>query len=269
MGDQDGGQIQFNNSQRVFEAETFGNSIFMRTDNSKSTTSNNSGNDLRPKFRIGFDAPQINHRQILLTLDENTTDRVDWGYDAEMLQVFDDDMYWVIDDKKYVIQATNEFGFDKEIPLGIQTKKGGLIRIKIDELENAEQYPFLYIKDSLTGETHDITNQDFEINLEAGEYQNRFFLVIQTTLNITEEVTLLDGVQVYMNNSISELQLNRLVDTEILNVSVFNYLGQQVKTWSINTAERFISLPLKIVTGAYIVKVETSNGNINKKIIVY
>jgi hypothetical protein len=268
VGDQDGGQIQFNNSQRVFEAETFGNSIFMRTDNSKSTTSNNSGNDLRPKFRIGFDAPQISHRQILLTLDENTTDAVDWGYDAEMIEVFDDDMYWVVDDKKYVIQATNEFGSDKEIPLGIQTKKGGLIRIKIDELENAEEYPFLYIKDSLTGETHDITNQDFEINLEAGEYLNRFFLVTQATLNITKEVTLLDGIQVYMNNSISELQLNRLVDTEILNVSVFNYLGQQVKTWSINTDERFISLPLKIVTGAYIVKVETTNGNVNKKIII-
>jgi hypothetical protein len=263
-----GGPIQFNNSQRVFVKESHGASIFMRTENSKTTTSNNSGDDLRPKFRIGFDAPQISHRQILLTLDENTTDRVDWGYDAEMLQVFDDDMYWVIDNKKYVIQATNEFGFDKEIPLGIQTKRGGLIHIKIDELENAEQYPFLYIKDSLTGETHDITNQDFEINLEAGEYQNRFFLVIQTTLNITEEVTLLDGVQVYMNNSISELQLNRLVDTEILNVSVFNYLGQQVKTWSINTDEPFISLPLKIVTGAYIVKVETINGQINKKIII-
>jgi hypothetical protein len=71
-----------------------------------------------------------------------------------------------------------------------------------------------------------------------------------------------------MNNSISELQLNRLVDTEILNVSVFNYLGQQVKTWSINTDEPFISLPLQIVTGAYIVKVETTNGNVNKKIII-
>jgi hypothetical protein len=268
VGDPNGGQIQFNNNQRVFIKESHGNSIFMRTENSKTTTSNNSGNDLRPKFRIGFDAPQISHRQILLTLDENTTDRVDFGYDAEMIEVFDDDMYWVVDDKKYVIQATNEFGFDKEIPLGIQTKKGGLIRIKIDELENAEEYPFLYIKDSLTGETHDITNQDFEINLEAGEYLNRFFLVRQATLNITEEVTLLDGVQVYMNNSISELQLNRLVDTEILNVSVFNYLGQQVKTWSINTDEPFISLPLKIVTGAYIVKVETTNGNINKKIII-
>jgi hypothetical protein len=268
VGDVDGGQIQFNNSQRVFEKESSGNSIFMRTDNSKSTTTNNSGDDLRPKFRIGFDAPQIDHRQILLTLDENTTDAIDWGYDAEMLEVFDDDMYWVIDDKKYVIQATNEFGFDKEIPLGIQTKEGGLIRIKIDKMENTEEYPSLYIKDDLTGETHDITNQPFEINLEAGEYQNRFSLVTQVIQNITEEVTLLDGVQVYMNNSISELQLNRLVDTEILNVSVFNYLGQQLKTWSINTDERLISLPLQIVTGAYIVKVETTNGKINKKIII-
>ena len=36
-----------------------------------------------------------------------------------MFDVFDDDMYWVFNDIKYVIQANNEFGLDKEIPLRI------------------------------------------------------------------------------------------------------------------------------------------------------
>jgi hypothetical protein len=268
VGDEDGGQIQFNNSQRVFKKESDVNSIFMKPHNSESKVANNSGDDLRPKFRIGFDAPKINHRQILLTLDKNTTDAVDWGYDAKMYQFFDDDMYWVLNDKKYVIQATNKFGIDKEIPIGIQTKNGGLIRIKIDALENADEYTSIYIKDNLTGETHDITHQYFEINLEAGEYQNRFLLVFQPRLKTIEEVTLFDGVHIYMNNSISELQLNKIVDTEILNVSLFNYLGQQLKTWSINTDERLISLPIKITPGVYIVKVVTTTGKLNKKIII-
>ncbi|WP_162182465.1 T9SS type A sorting domain-containing protein [Lacinutrix jangbogonensis] len=229
---------------------------------------NNSENDFRTKFRIGFDAPNISHRQVLLTLDQTTSDAVDWGYDAEMYEVFDDDMYWVINDKKYVIQATNEFGFDKEIPIGIRTMGGGLIRIKVDELEHAENYNSLYIKDSLTGEIHDITNQTFEINLDAGEYQNRFFLVLQPATLTIEEVTLFEGVHIYMNNSISELQLNSIETTAIRSVSLYNSFGQQVNTWSIQKNKTSISLPMHVAAGIYIVIVKTTTGNVNKKIII-
>lgn len=268
VGDADGGQIQFNNSQRVFAKESSGTSVFMRTSTLETTTNSDTEVDLRPKFRIGFDAPQISHRQVLLTLDGSTTDAVDWGYDAEMYEVFDDDMYWVIDDKKYVIQATNSFGIDKKIPLGIRTLEGGLVSIKVDELEYVEDYTTLYIKDNLTGETHDITNQDFSINLEPGEYLDRFFLVFKPSLNIIEEETSLDGIQIYMNNSISKLQLNGIVDTEILTVNLLNYIGQQVKTWSINTDEQSIALPIELASGVYIVVVETTTGKENKKIII-
>jgi hypothetical protein len=264
VGDADGGQIEFNNSQRVFERESSGNSVFMRANTSEATTNN----DLRTKFRIGFDAPRISHRQILLTLDNNTTDAVDWGYDAEMYEVFDDDMYWVLNEKKYVIQATDNFNIDKEIPLGIRTLEGGLISIKVDELENAENYTNLYIKDNLTGETHDITNQYFSINLDAGEYQNRFFIVLQPSLGIIEEASSLDGIQIYMNNSNSTLQLNGIVETEVKNVSLFNYLGQQVKTWSISPDKQSIALPIEVASGVYIVIVETTKGKVNKKIII-
>ncbi|WP_158848062.1 ice-binding family protein [Algibacter sp. L1A34] len=269
VGDADGGQIQFNNSQRVFIKESSGNSIFMKSNNSKSETATMQGDDFRPKFRIGFDSPELNHHQILLTLDKNTSDAVDWGYDAEIYEVSDNDIYWDLDNKKYAIQVTNEFGFDKEIPIGIQTKTGGLISINVDELENVEKNTSLYIKDILTGETHDITNKTFEINLEAGEYKNRFLLVFQSLLKTTEAVALFEGVDVYMNNSISKLELNRIADIEILNVSLFNFLGQQVKAWSIKKNEPFISLPLQTASGVYIVIVETLTGKVKKKIIIY
>ncbi|GGG50904.1 ice-binding family protein [Bizionia arctica] len=268
VGDADGGQVQFNNSQRVFVKESSGNSVFMRTNPSESTTTYNSENDLRPKFRIGFDAPKISHRQVLLTLDPNTSDAIDWGYDAEMYEFFDDDMYWVLNDKKYVIQATNEFGFDKEIPIGVRTMDGGLIRIKVDALEHAEDYSTIYIKDRLTGEIHDISNQAFEINLDAGEYHNRFFLVLQPRVLTIEEETLVDEVYITMNNSISELQLKSTVDTDIRNVSLYNNIGQQVKTWNINKTERSISIPLHVASGMYIVIAKTTTGTVNKKIIV-
>jgi hypothetical protein len=264
----DGGTIEFNNGQRIFVKENVGTSVFMKNSTPKSKITTIQPQDNRSKFRIGFDAPKIGHRQILLTIDEKTTDGIDWGYEAEIYQMFEDDMYWVIDDAKYTIQATNTISLDKEIPLGIQTKEGGTISIKVDALENVPENTSVYIKDTTTGETYDITNQAFEITLEAGDYNNRFVLAFQPRLKTLEEVSLLEGVHIFMNNTISELQLNKIVDTEIVNVSLFNLLGQQVKTWNIESNERLISLPLKITTGVYIVRVNTSTGMLTKKIII-
>ncbi|WP_372795608.1 LamG domain-containing protein, partial [Lutibacter sp.] len=193
-----GGNIQFNNGQRIFEKESSGNSIFMKNSTAKSNIVTANRTDLRPKFRIGFDAPAINHRQLLLTIDENTSDAVDWGYEAEIYEIISDDMYWMIDSKKYVIQATNSLSLDKEIPLGIETKEGGAMKIKVDALENVAENTSIYILDNLTGETYNITNQTFEINLEAGEYKERFVLTFQPRLKTLEEVTLIEGVHIFM-----------------------------------------------------------------------
>ncbi|PCH51250.1 MAG: hypothetical protein COC22_05400 [Flavobacteriaceae bacterium] len=268
VGSATGGNIQFNNGQRIFMKEASAISVFMKNSSSKPKTVTANKTDLRSKFRIGFDAPKINHRQLLLTIDESTSDAVDWGYDAEIYDIISDDMYWTIDDKKYVIQATNAFNLNKEIPFGIETKEGGTISIMVDALENVEKNTSIYIKDNLTGETYDITTQAFEINLESGEYLNRFALVFQPRLKTLKEVTLIKGVHIFMNNKISELQLNRFVEADIVDVSLFNYLGQEVKTWDINTDERFISLPIHIATGVYIVQINTSDGVISKKIII-
>jgi len=270
----DGGDIEFNNGQRTFKTETeldgVGDpiSVFMKNSNTKSKTANVENSDKRPKYRIGFNAPKISHRQLLLTIDENASDAVDWGYDAKIFGTIKDDMYWMIDNEKYVIQATNTLTLDKEIPLGIQTEEGGLISIMVDVLENVDENTSIYIKDKLNGETYDITNQAFEINLEAGEYLERIVLTFQPRLKTLEEVALVEGVHIFMNNTISELQVNKIVATEIVNVNLFNYLGQQVNTWNINTDERFISLPIQITTGVYIVQVNTTAGVITKKVII-
>lgn len=268
VGDTDGGNIQFNNSQRVFKTETLDDSVFMKGNGKKGNGLNEKVIDLRPKLRIGFDAPKINHRQLLLTIDENTTDAIDWGYEAEIFEIFKDDMYWMLDDKKYVIQATNTFDLDKEIPLGIQTKEGGVITIKVDQLENIDHSIEVYIKDNSTGETYDIKQQAFEINLEAGEYLNRFALTFQPRLKSIEEIKLFQGIKMYMNNNISELQIHKTVDTEIINISLYNYLGQIVNTWDTNLNERFLSIPINITTGVYIAQINTIHGKVIKKIII-
>ncbi|SNR41339.1 Por secretion system C-terminal sorting domain-containing protein [Lutibacter agarilyticus] len=270
--DADGGKIKFNNGQRFFVPESSGSSIFMKSSNSKSKTVSTAKEyqDVRPKFRLGFKAPQIKHRQLLLTIDEKTTNAVDWGYDGEMNGVLADDMYWALDNKKYVIQGLPDANIDREIPLGIKMSKAGLAIIQIDALENVDESVELYIKDELLGTTTKINNTPFEIELEAGEYTNRFSLVFKQnkTLDIEDEI-LKNGLFVYVNNIAQELRINNTTNVELLAVNLYNNLGQELRVWTKNLEDTQLVLPVNnLATGMYVVQLKTSTGAITKKVII-
>lgn len=268
--DADGGTIQFNNNQRVFATETSGGSIFMKSAAQKnSIKSKTASDDERPKFRLGFKGEKIDNRQILLTIDENSTDGVDYGYEAEIYEIFEDDMFWTIADKKYVIQATNTIDVNKEIPIGI-ISSGGLISIKIDALENVSDTQEIYIKDKITGGIHTIKNQSFEIDLPKGEYLNRFALTFKSenTLAVEEEETLGDDILVFMNNTNKALQIVKPINLEIEAIILYNNLGQIKGYWKEEFLEDSFSLPVKAATGIYFVQINTKNGKIGKKILI-
>jgi len=275
----DGGQIQFNNGQRVFEKESDGLSVFMKSSNTKVKTENSRRIDLRPKFRIGFDAPKISHRQLLFTIDERATPAVDWGFDAEIYEVFADDMYWMLNNKKYVIQATNSLGLNSEVPLGIQLSKSGMVTVKIDALENVADDTSVYLKDKVTGESFNMREKPVQLNLTAGKYADRFVLVFKTQKLVAEDVTaevlipaiaqpIIEGIHVFMNNALGELQIKNNSTEEITSVALVNTLGQTIKTWNSNFNIRTISLPISTATGVYLVQITTKTGKTVKKISV-
>ena len=268
-----GGNIVFNNSQRAFkrEAKTGNNagSIFMRTTKTKSSlVENNTTIDLRSKIRLSFYSPGGIHRKLLVTADLNTTNHFDIGYDAPMMDNSKEDMYWYFDNNKFIIQGVNNFNLEQVLPIGIRINTNGLSTIRIDAIENWKDGTEIYIKDNLDGETYNIKDQHFEINLAAGEYKDRFALVFQSRLKTIAEISLEDGLLTYMNNDNSEIQVNKIVDTNITGIVLYNYLGQKIKTWDTRINERYNSLPVNVATGVYIVQVKTSNGTVNKKIFI-
>jgi hypothetical protein len=279
VGNGDGGHIKFKNSQRVFGKESLGDAVFLKTSNTKSKTANVVGEDLRPKFRIGFDAPKISHRQLLFGIDERATPGVDWGFDAKIYQIFADDMYWMLNGNKYVIQATNETGLNSEVPLGIQLSKTGVATVKIDALENVDDDTSIYLKDKLTGETFNMREKPIQLNLTAGKYEDRFVIVFKTQKLVAEDVKaevlipaiaqpVTEGIQVFMNKALGELQIKNNSSDEIVGVALRNALGQTVKMWNSNFKAKTISLPISITTGIYLVQINTKTGKTVKKISV-
>ena len=276
-----GGNIVFKNSQRVFEKENTGNSVFMKSSKTKGESSQKTkeNSSARPIIRLMYDSPTGYHRQIAVGAVENTTNNFDLGYDAPIADIGIEDMYWVIQGVNLVIQGVPNFNDDQEFPIGVKIAKAGLATIKIDALENMDEDISIQIKDKLTGETHNISQKPFEINLEAGTYLDRFALTFKTQKLVAEDVKaevlvpaiaqpIIEGIHVFMNNAIKELQIKNNSTEEITSVALINAVGQTVKTWNSNFNIRIISLPVNIATGVYLVQINTINGKTVKKISV-
>ena len=278
----EGGEIIFKNSQRVFERERMTGinegSLFFKN-NKKSTIVKAENSDNRSKIRLKFNSPKGYHRQLLVGVDANATNNFDLGYDAPVEGLGGEDMFWSFSGAKFIIQAVNNFNEDQELSLGLVVGESGFVVIKIDTLENVDETVELFIKDNTTLRFHKINDKPFEMNLEAGEYLDRFSLVFKSKkVEIEEssveeyvegiESTLIEGVHLYMNNTTYELQINRNEEVVISEIQVYNYLGQLISNWEKGFEAVEFSLPFNKATGVYFIQTKTNIGLINKKIIV-
>ncbi|WP_188494239.1 LamG-like jellyroll fold domain-containing protein, partial [Flavobacterium palustre] len=266
-----GGTFTFKNSQRAFVRESSGNSIFMKVTNDKNSFAAKETVDKRMKIRLGFDSPIATHRQILVGTDPNTTNQFDFGYDARMIEVNDNDMYWELDNTPFIIQGIPNFGAEQIIPLGIKIANEGQSSIKIDALENVPNNIDIYLYDNVTKVYHDLRKTDFDISLAVGEYSNRFSLQFANRLTSIDETTIENGIIAYYTNENQLLNIrNYFSDVTITSVSLFNILKQNIDNWKItDSKQNHIKLPVKTLSSAmYLVHIKTDKGEFMQKIII-
>lgn len=199
------GTIVLNNSQRNFVKETSGDSFFFFTGNqvenatASATTSNEYAEslddshfdapDMRQKFRIQFNSAQQFRRELLLTIDEQSTLGYDRMYDGLNSGGPEEDMKWMIDENQAVIQAIKKITSDIELPLLITTATSGVIGINVTDIENEDLNVEIYLKDSLENTYTDLKNDVFNINLDAGEYNGRFYIVFKATEETNDDTS--------------------------------------------------------------------------------
>lgn len=249
--------------------ESSGNSLFMKTSGTAKVKTTET--DTRSKIRLGFDSTVGAHRQLLVGADNNTTNQFDIGYDAQMFDMNDNDMYWEFSNSQFVIQGVPDFNEDQIIPIGLTIANEGLTTIKIDALENVPETTEIYLYDNVSGSYHDIKNSGFAIPLAVGEYSNRFSLRFTNKTLGVEDNTFNDGILVLYSNNYKVLIIqNKALDTMVKEVHLFNLLGQDLTKWDIeNRDQTRIQIPIKnLSSGVYIVKLKTSKGDYSKKIII-
>lgn len=286
-----GGIINFNNSQRTFVKENDPASFEMFRSNNQISTSNPNmainANDSYvvsefSKIRLGFISANNYHRQILLGfMDEKASDNIDLGYDGVLLDDQPNDMYFRVYNTNLIIQGVSYFNENKRHPLSIKVNQTGYIKIVLDEVENFDPNRKVFIYDNETGLYHNIKTQSFSIKLTTGVHNDRFYLTftnrnsaIATTINRTNEDV--DGsenetIDVKYVNTNQVLKItNADQNTTVKQVSLYNVVGQVLQVWDVrNENQTNIQIPMIAnSTGVYIVKVETTNGNISKKVSI-
>tara|TARA_R110002050_G_scaffold281956_1_gene429600 strand:+ start:4265 stop:9226 length:4962 start_codon:yes stop_codon:yes gene_type:complete len=273
----DGGDIVFKNSQRVFAKEDGLNTLFFKSSNKKESRSRvDNKKDTIPRIKLVYNSPLGYHRQIVLGANKKASINFDIGYDAFMPDVNVEDMYWVLNKSKLVIQGVDSFNSVQEFPLGVIVKKAGTASIKVEVLENVDNNTSLFIKDSITGEAFKVNNDAFDIYLEPGNYDDRFKLVFQQSNidsisddKVIEEVidAEINNVIAYYDNKASEIKVINKDYINILDVSIHNILGQSVKFVEPNTTSDVL-IPINVIKGVYFVKINTAEGLFSKKIII-
>ncbi|SFZ90415.1 Por secretion system C-terminal sorting domain-containing protein [Flaviramulus basaltis] len=262
------GNTKFENNQRVFVTETSNtNSWFLKESSSykKLKNQNNIEEDIRPKFRIGYNSPNGYDRQLLLTIDENTTMSYDWGYEAPLIENNLEDMFWNIDESKYIIQGINSITETTILPIGVKTFNGGSITIHIDALENVSDDVSIYLKDHGTNTLHDLRTSPYTTNVNSGILNERFEIVFVSNSLSNNEADLKDSLNLFYNASNTSIVISNAKNIEIKKLKGVNILGQNVLEKNLNSTESQIIMPINLATGVYVFIVQTSEIKITKK----
>jgi len=272
-GNATGGNIVFNNDQRAFVRESSGNSIFLRANNNSDPVAEQLA-DINQYIRLDFVSPEnaIRHLAIGFMSNGNATDGIDYGYDGMNQDSFPNDMYFNIEGEKFIIQGVGAFDETKSYPLDIDLADSGTIKIQLAGLENFEDDIDVFIYDAFQNTYTQFNEQNFEITLDAGNYNNRFFLVFNNDSTLSTSSNELDAIIVNYLQSTNEIFIKTNHTSSQVNALIlYNITGQIVSSWNSNDlpSSNEIKLPISNISeGHYLLKVETTQSVFYKKIVV-
>ena len=252
----------------------FSNGIAKNSSYITKTTANYTDPQL---LRIDFTMPNgyIRHLVIGFTPDDAATDGYDYGYDALNVENFPDDLNWIIENERYVIQGVGAFNDTKKYPLGMFLTNSGNIKISLDRFENFDSPIDVFVYDAQLESYTQINNLDYTSYMSNGEYTDRFYIAFKNNDDTSLAKRSLSTAEVFFENTrinylstTKELYVNTNSSNSIKNVTIYNLNGQKVYAEN-GIQNHLIRMTIPNLKGHYgIVSVESDDGFIVTKQIV-
>ena len=106
--------------------------------------------------------------------------------------------------------------------------------------------------------------------LEPGDYLDRFEVTFKSSRTLdVDEVNTIENLQVYFSNNTESIIVHNPVLKQIKSVELVNLLGQSIHKFNENTTKDYLEYKTnQISSGVYIIKVQTPEGSVSKKVLI-
>lgn len=280
------GNVEMKNIYRVFVKEgAVNNSQFEKNVNSSKTNKNSiylsvvpsvSGFDYRtvntaptPQIRLNTLLNSQGVRQLALAFVPEATDGVDHAMDAISTSDGPADIYFVLDDNEYVINALN-FDVDKKIAIGFKNTGEANYKISVNQIINFTDAENIYIHDKTLDVYHDIKNSFYDVTLPEGVNNTQFEITFKKEVTLGIDSAESSNFIMFQNNTTKNLTINNPKQKELVACNLYDIVGKLIftkKDLGSNSDYSFSTAGLS--DGIYIVKLSTNeNPDIGQKIII-
>jgi hypothetical protein len=259
------GIVATKNSHRAYYKESNPESEFFRTNQ----TVSNLPSDYS-RFRLNIDFNNTYTRQLVQTFHENATSGFDYGLESKSTNPLSNDANWLQQNVGLTSQAT-VFDENLVLPLKVNLSTNSLVRFRAVALENIPSNQPIFLFDSHTGVHYNLTNTMPEINLVAGNYQNRFDIRFTSSglLNNTNPESTSSYLLSY-HKSNEEIVLYNYENLYINSVDLIDLTGKLIFSNQINSNSSQFKIPVEnLAKGVYIANVKSTNLHSKMKLIIY
>ncbi len=203
----------------------------------------------------------------------NTTKGLDPGYDIGNFKGASFDVFTHLvegnENTDFTIQSLPDSDYETTvIPVGLQSDTGKEISLTVDT-DNIPANLNVYLEDTATGKFINLTKEKpytFKTTSKL-EGIGRFYLHTSSKiLNTEDEIELTQNVEIVKSGK-QEITIQGLIKNKQVTVSLYSVLGNEVYK-KVAVPQGMLTIQSnRLDTGVYIVKVESLQGTITKKVI--
>ena len=227
----------------------------------------------RAELFVSLDQNNASRQTKLIFLNEGT-DGLDIGYDAGTLDIANNTIYSrLVSEDEGIDMSIQSLSFaevnDKVIPLGINAEAGLEATISISH-NTTNPSTYVYLEDALEGTFTDLKETDFVITPDSDlEGLGRFFIhTSATTMSNEDESTNLLNVFKLQNNNFITIE-GLATQSNETSLRLYNLLGNQVLSTTLGTNINTQTISTNgLATGIYVIKLESGNEVLTKKLII-
>ena len=209
--------------------------------------------------------------QSLIAYNPATTLGYDNGYDGKALMNGDLNLYTIAqtanDVLNLTIQSRGSFTVTDRIKLGYTAGVSGTFILSLDHSDGRfAQGQTVYIVDSVTGATHNLTNGAYTFTSEVGTFNDRFIVAYaQEALGTDIPAVQTKEVIVYKSGKQVKVEAPAAINT----VTIYDMLGKTIFQKSNVDGTSFATSELNVAAQVIVVQVTLDNQQvISKKILM-